>query len=57
LLLILGGENAGVNELYLASVADKIVIAPECMIVGYGVIINVERLKSFLKNSGLNGMQ
>jgi protease-4 len=49
----LGGENAGVNELYLASVADKIVIAPECMIVGYGAIINVERLKSFFEKFGI----
>ena len=49
----LGGESASVNELYLASVVDKIVIAPECMIVGYGAIINVERLKSFFEKFGI----
>ncbi len=49
----LGGEIAGVNELYLASVADKIVIAPECMIVGYGAIIDVSRLKSFFEKFGI----
>ncbi len=49
----LGGEIAGVNELYLASVADKIVIAPECMIVGYGAVIDVERLKSFFEKFGI----
>ncbi|CUS79983.1 signal peptide peptidase SppA [Candidatus Kryptonium thompsonii] len=49
----LGGEMAGVNELYLASVADKIVIAPECMIVGYGAVIDVSRLKSFFEKFGI----
>lgn len=49
----LGGEMAGVNELYLASVADKIVIAPECMIVGYGAVIDVSRLKSFFERFGV----
>jgi len=49
----LGGEIAGVNELYLASVADKIVIAPECMIVGYGAVIDVSRLKSFFEKFGI----
>ncbi len=49
----LGGEMAGVNELYLASSADKIVIAPECMIVGYGAVIDVSRLKSFFEKFGI----
>ncbi|CUU10865.1 signal peptide peptidase SppA [Candidatus Kryptobacter tengchongensis] len=49
----LGGEMVGVNELYLASIADKIVIAPEGMIVGYGAVIDVSRLKSFFEKFGI----
>ncbi|CUT05149.1 signal peptide peptidase SppA [Candidatus Kryptobacter tengchongensis] len=49
----LGGEMVGVNELYLASIADKIVIAPEGMIVGYGAVIDVSRLRSFFEKFGI----
>jgi protease-4 len=47
------GEMASVNELYLASVADKIVIHPLCLIVGYGTSIDVARLKSFFEKLGI----
>ncbi len=47
------GEMASVNELYLASVADKIVIHPLCLIVGYGTVIDVARLKSFFEKFGI----
>ncbi len=49
----LAGEMVGVNELYLASVADKIVIHPLCFIVGYGTLIDVARLKSFFEKFGI----
>ncbi len=47
------GEMAGINEIYLASVADKIVISPLCLIVGYGALIDVMRLKSFFEKFGV----
>lgn len=49
----LAGEMAGVNELYLASSADKIIIHPLCLIVGYGTSIDVARLKSFFEKFGI----
>lgn len=49
----LAGEMASVNELYLASVADKIVVHPLCMIIGYGTSIDVARLKSFFEKFGI----
>ncbi len=38
-------DNSGVNELYLATAADKVYMAPVTFVAGYGIDFDVVRLK------------